>query len=112
MEAVTLHTRMGFILPPMEGIRNSNGKGAQEKARGWAQILKVFFSRDFETRIIVFVDDVTFKVTRPSNFVRVQSYFEALWYPHLYFDHKSNIIIAWITYRSIYNIAENFWRLE
>ena len=30
-------------------------------------------------------------VTRPSYFVRVPSYFEALWYPHLYFDHKSNI---------------------
>ena len=32
-----------------------------------------------------------FKVTRPSYFVRVPSYFEALWYPHLYFDRKSNI---------------------
>ena len=32
METVTLHTRMRFILPPTEGIRNSNGKGVQEKA--------------------------------------------------------------------------------
>ena len=32
-----------------------------------------------------------FKVTRPSYFVRVSSYFDALWYPHLYFDRKSNI---------------------
>ena len=31
------------------------------------------------------------KVSRPSYFVRVPSYFEALWYPHLYFDRKSNI---------------------
>ena len=31
------------------------------------------------------------KVTRPSYFVRVLSYFEALWYPHLYVDRKSNI---------------------
>ena len=31
------------------------------------------------------------KVTRPSYFVRIPSYFEVLWYPHLYFDHKSNI---------------------
>ena len=31
------------------------------------------------------------KMSRPSYFVRVPSYFEALWYPHLYFDHKSNI---------------------
>ena len=27
----------------------------------------------------------TVKVTRPSYFVRVASYFEAVWYPHLYF---------------------------
>ena len=33
----------------------------------------------------------TLKVTRPSYFVRVQSYLEALCYPHLYFDHKSNM---------------------
>ena len=32
------------------------------------------------------------KVTRPSYFVRVPSYFEALWYTHLYFDHRSNSI--------------------
>ena len=31
------------------------------------------------------------KVTRPSYFVRVPSCFEALWYPHPYFDRKSNI---------------------
>ena len=58
METVTLHTRMQFILPPTEGIRNSNGKGVQEEAisKGWGQILKVFFSGEFETRIIVFID--------------------------------------------------------
>ena len=32
-----------------------------------------------------------FKATRPSYFVGVPSYFEAFWYPHLYFDRKSNI---------------------
>ena len=32
METVTLHTRMRIILPPREGIRNSSGKGVQEKA--------------------------------------------------------------------------------
>ena len=32
----------------------------------------------------------TFKVTRPSFFGGVPSYFEALWYPHLYFYRKSN----------------------
>ena len=31
-----------------------------------------------------------FKVTRPSFFEGVPSYFEALWYPHLYFYRKSN----------------------
>ena len=30
------------------------------------------------------------KVTRPSFFGAVPSYFEALWYPHQYFYHKSN----------------------
>ena len=38
-----------------------------------------------------FHDIIGFKVTRPSYFKRVLSYFEALWYPHLYFDRKSNI---------------------
>ena len=33
---------------------------------------------------------ILFKVIRPSYFVRVPSYFEALWYPHLYFYRKSN----------------------
>ena len=37
------------------------------------------------------IHSVPLKVTRPSYFVRVPSYFEALWYPHLYFDRKSNI---------------------
>ena len=49
-----------------------------------------------------------FKVTRPSYFVRVPSYFEALWYPHLYFDLSLTHSVD--NYRSIYNIAENFWR--
>ena len=31
------------------------------------------------------------KVIRQSYFVGLPSYFEALWYPHLYFDRKSNI---------------------
>ena len=31
-----------------------------------------------------------FKVTRPSFFGGVPSYFEAVWYPHLYFYRKSN----------------------
>ena len=31
-----------------------------------------------------------FKVTQPSFFGGLPSYFEALWYPHLYFYQKSN----------------------
>ena len=63
MEAVTLHTRMRFILPPTEDIRNSNGKGVQEEAisKGVGSDSQGFFFRDFETRIIVFIDDLTFK---------------------------------------------------
>ena len=34
---------------------------------------------------------IYFKVTRRCYFVRVPSYFETLWYPHLYFDRGSNI---------------------
>ena len=32
-----------------------------------------------------------FKVTRPRHFVRIPSFFKALWHPHLYFDRMSNI---------------------
>ena len=37
-----------------------------------------------------FIDFELLKVTRPSFFGGVPSYFEALWYPHLYFYRKSN----------------------
>ena len=40
--------------------------------------------------LIAFGPPLTFKVTRPSFFGGVPSYFEALWYPHLYFYRKSN----------------------
>ena len=43
------------------------------------------------TRTSVSAGKRELKVTRSSYFVRVPSYFEALWYPHLYFDRKSNI---------------------
>ena len=36
------------------------------------------------------VDYRALKVTRPSFFGGVPSYFEALWYPHLYFYRESN----------------------
>ena len=53
---------MRFILPPTEDIRNSNGKGVQEEAisKGVGSDSQGFFFRDFETRIIVFIDDLTF----------------------------------------------------
>ena len=51
--------------------------------------------RNVSTRIFnkqdIWVTSCLIKVTRPSYFVRVPSYFETLWYPHLYFDRKSNI---------------------
>ena len=39
------------------------GRGSKRRQfpRGWGQILKVFFSRDFEARIIVFIDDLTLR---------------------------------------------------
>ena len=51
----------------------------------------------FESEILGFLfstkNSLTYgvKVTRSSYFVWVPSYVEALWYPHLYFDRKSNI---------------------
>ena len=56
---------MRFILPPTEGIRNSSGKGVQEEAisKGVGSVLKVFFPGTLnETRIIVFIDDLTLTV--------------------------------------------------
>ena len=47
--------------------------------------------RNTTTENCITGQNICFKVTRPSYFVRVPSYFEALWYPHSYFDRKSNI---------------------
>ena len=44
-----------------------------------------------EINYISFHSFTDLNVTRPSYFVRIPSYFEALWHPHLYFDRKSNI---------------------
>ena len=41
------------------------------------------------SRIIALVYDPV-KVTRPSFFAGIPSYFEALWYPRFYFYPKSN----------------------
>ena len=48
----------------------------------------LFFSSNFRRRTSFCCS--CFKVTRPSFFGGVPSYFEALWYPHLYFYRKSN----------------------
>ena len=59
---------MWFILPPppppTEGIRNSKGKGVQEEAifKGVGLDSQGLFSRDFETGIIVFMEDLTLTV--------------------------------------------------
>ena len=44
----------------------------------------------FWAQLSVCDDMVLLKVIRPSFFGGVPSYFEALWYPHLYFYRKSN----------------------
>ena len=41
-------------------------------------------------RVLVAHLQYTFKVTRPSYFLAVPPYFEALWYPHLCFYRKFN----------------------
>ena len=64
MEIVTLHTRMLFILPPTEGIRNSNGKGVQEEAisKAVGSDSQGLSFQGLETKIIVFIDDFTLTV--------------------------------------------------
>ena len=47
--------------------------------------------RELKVSLNKIANNKFFKVTRPSYFVRVPSYFLALWYPQLYFDRKSNI---------------------
>ena len=54
----------GLYFPLQKASEIPMGRGLiQEKTinflRRWDQILKDFFSRDFETRIIVFIDDLT-----------------------------------------------------
>ena len=41
-------------------------------------------------KVMIALLDRHFKVTRPSFFGGVPSYFEAFWYPHLYFYCKCN----------------------
>ena len=54
----------GLYFPPRRASEIPMGRGSKRRQfpRGWGQILKVFFSRDFETRIIVFIDDLTLTV--------------------------------------------------
>ena len=51
----------GLYFPPWRAseIPIERGSKRRQFPRGWGQILKVFFFRDFETRIIVFIDDLT-----------------------------------------------------
>ena len=52
----------GLYFPPRRASEIPMGRESKRRQfpRGWGQILKVFFSRDFETRIIIFIDDLTF----------------------------------------------------
>ena len=75
----------GLYFPPRRASEIPMGRGSKRRQfpRGWGQILKVFFSRDFETRIIVFIDDFTLTVI-------AQCFFHGLpvWYSlHVYECH-------------------------
>ena len=52
----------GLYFLPRRGSEIPMVRGSKRRQfpRGWGQILKVFFARDFETRIIVFIDDLSF----------------------------------------------------
>ena len=58
----------------------------------WLGFLKAASKRKHRSPVNIVKPDQNslFKVTRPSFFGGVASYFEALWYPHLYFYRKSN----------------------
>ena len=54
----------GLYSPPRRASEIPMARGSKRRQfpRGWGQFLKVFFSRDFKTRIIVFIDDLTLTV--------------------------------------------------
>ena len=56
--------RCGLYFPPRRASEIPMGRGSKRRQfpRGWGQILKGFFSRDFQTRIIVFTDDLSLTV--------------------------------------------------
>ena len=61
--------------------------GFQQGCFYWMLVIE---SNSVNSGTEVLIGNVCIKVTRPSFFGRVPSYFEALWYPHLYFYRKSN----------------------
>ena len=67
---------MQFILPPLRAPKIPMGRGSKRRQfpRGWGLILKVFFSRDFETRIVVFIDDFTLTVIAQNAFFTAYLY--------------------------------------
>ena len=75
-----------LYFPPRRASEIPMGRGSKRRQfpRGWGQILKVFFSRDFEKRIIVFIDDFTLTVI-------AECFFHSLpvWYSlHVYECHR------------------------
>ena len=54
----------GLYFLPQKASEIPVGRGSKRRQfpRGWGQILKVFLSRDFETKIIVFIGDLTLTV--------------------------------------------------
>ena len=59
----------GLYFPQRRAPEIPMGRGSKRRQfpRGWGQILKVFFSRDFETRIII--DDLTLTLLAAECFL-------------------------------------------
>ena len=77
----------GLYFPPRRAPEIPMGRGSKRRQfpRGWGQILKVFFSRDFETRIIVFIDDFTLAVIAECFFHSLPVWYISL---HVYECHR------------------------
>ena len=75
----------GLYFPPQRASEIPKGRGSKRRqfSRGWGQILKVFFSRDFETRIIVFIDDFTLTVIAECFFHSLPVWYYSL---HVYYE--------------------------
>ena len=79
----------GLYFPPRRAPEIPMGRRSKRRQfpRGWGLILKVFFSRDFETIIIVFIDDFTFTVITQNAFFTADLY-DYCYSLHVYECHR------------------------